>query len=95
MIEVRPRTVETWEEAVKILAANGDQYAGNINDLEQALGIFIKRQRRQNRRVGWALLGLTGLVTSLIVDKQSLEKRLRECEKELREKQDRVHYNGV
>ena len=95
MIEVRPRTVETWEEAVKILAANGDQYAGNINDLEQALGIFIKRQRRQNRRVGWALLGLTGLVTSLIVDKQSLEKRLKECEKELREKQDRVHYTRV
>ncbi len=95
MIEVRPRTVETWEEAVKILAANGDQYAGNINDLEQALGILIKRQRRQNRRVGWALLGLTGLVTSLIVDKQSLEKRLRECEKELREKQDRVHYARV
>lgn len=95
MIEVRPRTVNTWEEAAKILAANGDQYAGNINDLEEAVKILAKRQQRQNRRVAWALIGITGLVTSLLVDKQSLEKRLNECERQLREKQDRVHYNRV
>ena len=95
MISEKTRLVSTWEEAVTVLSKNCTMQAKNINDLEKAVLTLERRLKQKSRAGGWALIGLAALCLVLKADHDDIHKRLDSCEKGLRDKQDRVHYNRV
>ena len=95
MISERTRLVSTWEEAVTVLSKNCTMQSKNINDLEKAVLTLERRLNQKSRVAGYAFLCLGAVCFILKADRDDIHKRLACCEKELRDKQDRVHYNRV
>lgn len=89
------RIVNSWEDAVKVLSKNGAAYAANINRLEQNQIKLVKQLNKKNRAMAIWMIGAAGLILWNAIDIVNLQARLDKCEKELRDKQDRVHYNEV
>lgn len=94
MIAERTRAVSTWEEAVTVLSKNCTEHAKNINDLEKTVFTLKRRLDQKSRIAGYAFLCLGAVCFILKADRDDIHKRLDGCEKELRDKQDRVHYYG-
>lgn len=85
MIKQEQRAVATWQEAVNMLASNGNTMVDAFNDLE-------KKVNRKSRAAGLGFLCMAAACFILKTDRDDLHKRLDKCEKALQEKRDRVFY---
>lgn len=88
MITEKTRVVNSWQEAVTVLAKNCSLQAQNINDLER----MVIKLERKNRVAGIGFLVLGVLAFAWAGEYSNMQKRLDECEKQLRNKQDQTDY---
>lgn len=94
MIGTRSRRVDTWEDAVKVLGKNDVIMADRLNAILSRVDTVEKRFVKLKRitALGFIAAGV-GMLTGWVAQ-DDICSRLDKCEKELRDKEDRVHYTG-
>lgn len=93
MLHEMHRTSSSWEHAAYLLSKNDATIGRNVNELTERFDTLERRFNKAKKAAGIGMLA-TGIVVFMQwITNENIYDRLEKCEKQLKEREDRVIYN--